>query len=411
MNKTYDVIITGARCAGSALAIYLARAGFHVLLVDRSTFPSDTLSTHTFFNNTVALLREMGLMDKLLETKAPAVRDIKFQFEDTVIEGTIPEVDEEDSCYCIKRTYLDHILLTHAKSQKNVTVLEGFRVTDVIRDGETVSGITGVGRHGKQEFSAFLVVGADGRFSTIRKLAKSEQKLSIAANVGMYFGYFSKFPHNHVPKFEIYKRTDYTAILFPTNDQSYVVIGIFPLNDKKWIEKFKTNPENSLRQFFTKNFPATTIGERLKHAVLAEPIKGILGYDNYWYKGMGKGWALVGDAVCFKDPSMAQGIHDAIAGARILAAILSKYKGQSYDWNSMSEEYQKKLEDEFMVRFHMGCNISKNERISEQQDALNKLISSHPTATEKLLGIYNYANEPADLEKELARIIQSNPSE
>ena len=93
MNKTYDVIITGARCAGSTLAIYLAKAGFHVLLVDQSTFPRDTLSTHTFFNNTVALLREIGVMDKLLETKAPPVRDIKFQFEDTVIEGLIPEVD------------------------------------------------------------------------------------------------------------------------------------------------------------------------------------------------------------------------------------------------------------------------------------------------------------------------------
>lgn len=48
MNKTYDVIITGARCAGSTLAIYLAKAGFHVLLVDQANFPRDTLSTHTF---------------------------------------------------------------------------------------------------------------------------------------------------------------------------------------------------------------------------------------------------------------------------------------------------------------------------------------------------------------------------
>ncbi|PED25770.1 FAD-binding protein, partial [Bacillus thuringiensis] len=47
------------------------------------------------------------------------------------------------------------------------------------------------------------------------------------------------------------------------------------------------------------------------------------------------------------------------------------------------------------------------ERISEQLDAVNKLISSHPEAIEKFLGIYNYANEPAALEKELARILQS----
>jgi len=408
MNKTYDVIITGARCAGSTLAIYLAKAGFHVLLVDQSTFPRDTLSTHTFFNNTVALLREIGIMDKLLETNAPPVREIKFQFEDTVIEGLIPEVEGEDSCYCIRRTYLDHILLQQAKSQMSVTVLEGFRVTDVICDDETVIGVKGLDSNNeKQEFLARLVVGADGRSSIIRKLVKSELKISISAKVGIYFGYFSEFRHDNVPKFEVYKIKDNTAILFPTNDNLYVIVGIFPLRNKELIGRLKLNPESSPRNFLTDNFPNTTIGTRLKNAELVEPVKGILGYDNYWYKGMGKGWALVGDAVCFKDPGMAQGIHDAICGARILSNILSKYKGQSEQSNQISEEYQKTIEDEFMVRFHMGCQISQNERISEQQDAVNKLISSHPEAIEKFLGIYNYSNEPDALEKELTRIMQS----
>ncbi|WP_129731722.1 NAD(P)/FAD-dependent oxidoreductase [Ectobacillus funiculus] len=408
MNKTYDVIITGARCAGSALAINLAKAGFHVLLVDRSTFPSDTLSTHTFFNNTVALLREMGVIDKLLETNVQPVRDIKFQFEDTVIEGPMPKVDGEENCYCIRRTHLDYILLEHAKAQKNVTVIEGFRVTDVIRDDETIIGVKGVDSHNKkQEFLARLVVGADGRSSIIRKLVKSERKISIPAAVGIYFGYFSGFLHDNVPKFEVYKIKDNTAILFPTNDSLYVIVGIFSLDNKALIEGLKSNPESCLRKLLTNHFPNTTIGARLQNAELVEPIKGILGYDNYWYEGMGKGWALVGDAVCFKDPGMAQGIHDAIYGARILSNILSIYKGQSNPWKQMSEEYQKAIEAEFMVRFHMGCQFSKNEPVSEQQDAVNKLISSHPLAIEKLLGIYNYANEPAALEEELARIMRS----
>src|SRR6478736_8899800 len=78
MNKTYDVIITGASVAGSTLAIYLGKAGFHVLLVDQATFPKDTLSTHTFFNNTVALLREIGVMDKLLEQTPHRYRILNF---------------------------------------------------------------------------------------------------------------------------------------------------------------------------------------------------------------------------------------------------------------------------------------------------------------------------------------------
>jgi flavin-dependent dehydrogenase len=40
----FDVIVIGARCAGAPTALLLARQGYRVLLVDRATFPSDTLS-------------------------------------------------------------------------------------------------------------------------------------------------------------------------------------------------------------------------------------------------------------------------------------------------------------------------------------------------------------------------------
>ena len=46
MANRYDVIVVGARCAGSPTAMLLARQGYKVLVVDRATFPSDTVSTH-----------------------------------------------------------------------------------------------------------------------------------------------------------------------------------------------------------------------------------------------------------------------------------------------------------------------------------------------------------------------------
>lgn len=408
MNNSFDVIITGARCAGSTLGYYLAQEGFKVLLVDRATFPSDTLSTNTFFNNTVALLREIGVMDQLLETNVTPIRTIKFQFEDTVIEGPIPEVQGENTAYCIRRTYLDHILLQNAKKQNNITVIEGFRVTDVVYDGEKVIGVKGEDRlNGKQEYRAGLVVGADGRNSVVRKLVNSPLKISSPSTVAVYFGYFTGIPHDTAPKFEVYKREDKMAILFPTNHDSYVTVANFPLENKNLIDSFKVDPENRLRRFFSDNFPYTTISQRIKDAELTEPIRGLIGYDNYWYQGMGNGWALVGDALCFKDPAMAQGIHDAIRGARILANILIKNHCQINQWENIADDYQTLMEKEFMVRFYIGCELSKNEPITEHQDAVNRIISTHPSVTEKFLGIYNYANEPADFEIELKRIIES----
>lgn len=406
MNTTYDVIVVGARCAGASLAIYLAKAGFKILLVDRAVFPSDTLSTHTFFNNTTALFRELGVLDKLLETNAPPIRDIKFQFEDTIIEGKMPEVEGEKNCYCIKRTLLDSILVDEAKSYRNVTVLEGFRVTDIVYDHETVTGMKGTDRQGQiHEFHANLVVGGDGRNSTIRGLVGSKEKMRAPAKLGIYYGYFSGFQYDNVRKFEVYRVKDLTAILFPTNHDLCTVVGIFPLENVALVKRMKSHPEEALRKLLTEEFPNTGLGSRLRGATLTAPIKGILGYDNYWYTAMGMGWALVGDAVCFKDPSMAQGIHDAVYGAKILSDILIKNKGSEFSWGKMAEEYQSALEQEFMVRFYMGCEISKNARVSEQQDMVNKLISAHPVAVEKFLGIYNYANQPADLEKEIIQLL------
>ena len=42
----HDVVVVGARAAGAATALLLARLGHDVVLLDRADFPSDTLSTH-----------------------------------------------------------------------------------------------------------------------------------------------------------------------------------------------------------------------------------------------------------------------------------------------------------------------------------------------------------------------------
>ena len=73
MSQTYDAIIVGARCAGSPLAALLARKGFRVLVVDRATFPSDTLSTHVVQPLAVAALARWGLVDRLTATGCPPI--------------------------------------------------------------------------------------------------------------------------------------------------------------------------------------------------------------------------------------------------------------------------------------------------------------------------------------------------
>jgi 2-polyprenyl-6-methoxyphenol hydroxylase-like FAD-dependent oxidoreductase len=73
MSKAYDAIVVGARCAGSPTAMLLARRGHRVLLVDRATFPSDTISTHLVHPPGIASLERWGLLDPVIATGSPPI--------------------------------------------------------------------------------------------------------------------------------------------------------------------------------------------------------------------------------------------------------------------------------------------------------------------------------------------------
>jgi flavin-dependent dehydrogenase len=121
---------------------------------------------------------------------------------------------------------------------------------------------------------------------------------------------------------------------------------------------------------------------------------------------MGKGWALVGDALSFKDPSVGQGMHDAIYGSRILTDVLSASREWETGWEIMSALYQSTLESKMMSRFGLACQFTKNVPFTAEQTAVNSLIGGNADATSAFLGIYNYANEPEDLETTVVRILQ-----
>jgi flavin-dependent dehydrogenase len=402
----FDAILVGARCAGSTAAYYLARAGYRVLLLDRSFFPSDVISTHTLFNNTVDTLRDMGVLDDLLaKTNTPVVRGCRFQFDDAIIEGDMPLYNGESESYCFRRTYFDEILRDHARAQAGVTALEGFRVTDLLRDPATgvVIGVRGHHRDGSsEEFRARLVIGADGRLSTVRRLADAERKFATPTDYATYYGYFENFPAHPHSRLEILQIGIHRAYVFPTSDGHHIVAACFPLADRDLVQQFKQAPEETLRSYMTRYMSQTNLPQRLADATLAEPMKGMLDFDNHWYQGMGAGWALIGDAVCFKDPGMGQGMHDAIYGARILANVLARFENWSGHWNEIAAAYQAEIEREFMVRFQMCCKITKALPFTEEERRQNLAIAANPQATSAFLGLYNYANEPDAIEAAFA---------
>src|SRR6266496_3526472 len=89
----YDVIVVGARCAGSPTAMLLARNGYKVLLVDKATFPSDTMSTHVIHHPGVARLQRWSLLDKVPASNCPPIGRLTFDVGPFALTGSAPPLD------------------------------------------------------------------------------------------------------------------------------------------------------------------------------------------------------------------------------------------------------------------------------------------------------------------------------
>ena len=142
MRDRYDVIVVGARIGGSTLAALLGDAGVSVLLLDRARFPSTTPSTHFFRGaGMVGVLERLGVLDRVLALGCPPLTR-EFHYADG---GTEPEeAPPQDPgtigyCLSVRRAPLDAILV--ARAGETVDFEEHANVTDVLRDGDRVSGV------------------------------------------------------------------------------------------------------------------------------------------------------------------------------------------------------------------------------------------------------------------------------
>src|SRR5580765_5013586 len=174
MPKTYDAIVVGARCAGSPTAMLLARLGHRVLVVDRATFPSDTVSTHVVQPLGVAALTRWGLIDGLTATDCPPIHTYTYDFGPVTISGA-PGTTDAPVAYCPRRTFLDK-LLVDAAAEAGAEIREGFSVEEIVMDDGRVVGIKGHSKdRGTVTERSTVVVGADGRHSLVAQAVRPEQ--------------------------------------------------------------------------------------------------------------------------------------------------------------------------------------------------------------------------------------------
>ena len=313
MNENrYDVIVVGARCAGAPTAMLLAKAGHRVLVADRATFPSDTISTHLVHPPGVAALRRWGLLDRVTASGCPPIHTYAFDFGPFTISGS-PGTDETPVAYCPRRTVLDKVLVD-AAAAAGAEVRDGFTVTDVVFSDGVVTGIRGHGRDGRTVTEhARVVVGADGLHSLVARAVRADQYRDTPRLQSSYYAYFSGLPMNG--RYEVHIRPERGFGVMPTNDDLTVVIAGWP------IAEFEANRRDVEGNWLKTLDLVPSFAERIRAAHRETRFVGAA-VPNYLRKPFGPGWALVGDAGYNKDFITAQGISDAFRDAELCTAAL-----------------------------------------------------------------------------------------
>jgi flavin-dependent dehydrogenase len=350
VKETYDAIVVGARCAGSPTAMLLARWGYRVLVVDRATFPSDTVSTHIIHPPGVAALERWGLLERLEATGCPAAGKYSYDFGPFTIAGSPQPTNGVSVAYGPRRTVLDN-LLVDAASEEGAEVREAFTVDELLFDDGRVIGLTGRS-HGKRVTDrARVVIGADGRHSLVAKAVRPHQYNEKPQLEVMYYTYWSGLPTD---SFEAVIRPGCGWGVIPTHDDLTMVVTGWPYAE---FEAIRRDIEGRYLKAFEL---APAFAERVRAAKREARFVGTA-ITSFFRKPFGPGWALVGDAGYNKDPVTAWGISDAFRDAELCASALDEWFSGSRPFEDAMGDYHRIRDEHSFPMFELTCGFATLE--------------------------------------------------
>lgn len=386
MATDYDVLIVGGGPSGATCALYAARHGLRVLLVDKAKFPRDKICGDAISGKSVTFLRELGLIREM--EKHPRVRATGVTFSSpngtvATVPFTPPRADREHYGYVCRRLVFDNILFQAAKKQ--VETLEDFTVTDLLWRGEKVRGVLGKDGSGKlQTIAADVVVGADGYKSVVARKA----------------GVYEHDPRHWVVATRAYYRgvtdvTDAIEIHF-VNDILPGYFWIFPLEDglvnvgigmlhcalkKRGISLKKAHEQATTSGFFRDRF--------IRSEMLTQIAGWNLPVGSKQRQVHGDGFLLLGDAAGLIDPFSGEGIGNGMCSGKIAAQVVAEAcTDQRFDaaylaryasrlWATLGDELQTSYMLQRIGRFRPLLNlvVSRAARSQEVRDWISLMMA------------------------------------
>jgi flavin-dependent dehydrogenase len=380
-RNRHDVVVVGGRVAGSATAMLLARLGHDVVVVDQASLPSDTVSTHSIARSGVVQLRRWGLLEAVLDSGAPAIRQVTFHAGGEPTTRTIKDKAGVDLVLAPRRYVLDAILAC-AAAHAGAQVRAGVTVTGVQRDGHgRVTGVSGHDRDGAPvQLGARWVIGADGLRSRVARSVGATINEAGPAGGAAQYAYYTGIPWAGI---EFFVAPRSFAGVFPTHHGQACIWVCTPAADAAAARRQTRSRVAAFAQLLGRAAPP--LAQRLRQARRTSPVQGMLRQPNQLRQAVGPGWALVGDAGYYRDAITAYGISDAFHHAELLAVALDQALGADAEEEVAAAlgAYQQQRDQALREIFELTCRLAAYPpvpRFVELQKQLGAAIDTQAAA-------------------------------
>ncbi|EID14878.1 NAD(P)/FAD-dependent oxidoreductase [Mycolicibacterium phlei] len=391
MQEDVDVVIVGSRCAGSAAAIALARRGRSVVALDSASFPSDTLSTHLFFPPHWAELERLGARDRVLALDPPLHTRAGLGAPGVEVVGSYSAYDGLNYGACVRRPGLDLALVETAR-EGGAEVRERVRATELVRTPSgRVTGVRYTGRDGARgSINARLVIGADGRRSTVARLVGTTEHHHWPNQRMMAYAYYEDTHGDERNLAMQWRQDDELVTVFPCDGGQLVALLMSPA---RRAGEFRTDAEAAFDATVDSIAP---FAKRLSGCTRVSRIYTSVSHPSYFRHSHGPGWALAGDAGHFKDPVTAQGIRDALRFGRLLGEAVAPYLDDESALETALAAWEDDRDRQCLPMYQWANNLGRDDSVSPIEDVAYRWFAARDAATE-LLDVFSRKRQATEV--------------
>jgi 2-polyprenyl-6-methoxyphenol hydroxylase-like FAD-dependent oxidoreductase len=382
-------VIAGARCAGSAAAIALSRAGRRVLVVDRASFPSDTLSTHANFPSAVAEMHRIGVLPRILALDPPRGHWGMVDAQGVRYRKRFGSYEGFDYGLSIPRPEFDQALVETAR-EAGADLRERTALVDVHRRDGRICGVRLRNPEGEHyDVGCRLLVGADGRRSTTARLVGAERPYRGSRNGrGCAFWYLDDpmVGTEWRETLALYRMTDTHALLFPCPEGRLVVLFMGPAEH---VSQFRRDPEGMWDRMLADHPP---VAARVEGHSGRGKLRSTADTTAFFRRSSGPGWALTGDAGHFKDPIVGQGMRDAMRFGRLLGEAAAAVIADPAALDRALLAVERRRDRECLPTYHWG---NRESRIAPPSPILREgLRWAQQQSEPHILSIFDRTQDP-----------------